>query len=189
VELLTIAQIAKQLDLPESTVRYYRDRFSEYIPTTGEGRGRRYKGEAVEVFSVIADKLRAGMPADILEVELRSRFAREMTAEPQSDRSSSTAAMVPAAAFIEVLARIDGALGTLGELPRVVEEQSREIEGLRRQLDDLTTAATAAATQQQLAEARDRELLSTVAELRKALETRQAPAPWWKRMLGLSPAA
>ena len=69
MELLTIAQIAKQLDLPESTVRYYRDRFSEYIPTTGEGRGRRYKGEAVEVFRFIADKLRAGMPADILEVE------------------------------------------------------------------------------------------------------------------------
>ena len=64
MELLTIAQIAKQLGLPESTVRYYRDRFSEYIPTTGEGRGRRYRGEAVEVFRVIADKLRAGMPAD-----------------------------------------------------------------------------------------------------------------------------
>ena len=188
MELLTIAQIAKQLDLPESTVRYYRDRFSEYIPTTGEGRGRRYRGEAVEVFRVIADKLRAGMPADILEVELRSRFAREVTAVPQPDRSSSTAAMVPAAAFIEVLARIDGALGTLGDLPRVVEAQSQEIEGLRRQLDDLSTAATAAATQKQAAEARDRELLSTVAELRKALETRPDPIPWWKRMLGLSPA-
>ena len=51
-------------------MRYYRDRFSEYIPTAGEGRSRRYKGEAVEVFGFIADKLRAGMPADILEVEL-----------------------------------------------------------------------------------------------------------------------
>ncbi len=189
MELLTIAQIAKQLDLPESTVRYYRDRFSEYVPTTGEGRGRRYRGEAMEVFSCIADKLRAGMPADILEGELRSRFAREVTAGPQSDRSSSTTAMVPAVAFMGILARIDGALGTLGELPRVVEEQSREIEGLRRQLDELSTAATAAATQQQLAEARDRELLSTVAELRKALEARSEPAPWWKRLLGVSPAA
>ena len=189
MELLTIAQIAKQLDLPESTVRYYRDRFSEYIPTTGEGRGRRYKGEAVEVFRFIADKLRAGMPADILEVELRSRFAREVTAGPQSDHSSSTAAMVPAAAFMEVLARIDGALGTLGELPRLVEEQSRDIERLRRRLDDLSTAATAAATQQQLAEARDRELLSTVTELRKNLETRVTSTPWRKRILGLSPAA
>ena len=97
--------------------------------------------------------------------------------------------MVPAAAFIEVLGRIDGALGTLGELPRVVEEQGWEMEGLRRQLDDLSTAATAAATQQQLAEARDRELLSTVAELRKDLETRVTSTPWWKRILGLSPAA
>ncbi len=40
MSLLTAAQIAKELNLPESTVRYYRDRFTEYIPTTGEGRNR-----------------------------------------------------------------------------------------------------------------------------------------------------
>ena len=97
--------------------------------------------------------------------------------------------MIPAAAFMAVLAPIDGALGTLGEFPRVVEEQGREIEGLCRQLDDLSTAAPAAATQQQLAEARDRELLSTVAALRSVLQMRPEPAPWWKRILGLSSAA
>lgn len=55
---LTIAQIAQQLGLPESTVRYYRDHFSDYIPVIGEGRQRRYPAEAVEVFQVIADTLR-----------------------------------------------------------------------------------------------------------------------------------
>ncbi|MGA3602949.1 hypothetical protein [Lysinibacillus agricola] len=44
-ELLTMAQIAKQLNLAESTARFYRDRFEDFIPSipsTGEGRKKRY---------------------------------------------------------------------------------------------------------------------------------------------------
>ncbi|NMP22926.1 MerR family transcriptional regulator [Sulfobacillus harzensis] len=55
---LTIAEIAQRLGLPESTVRYYRDHFTDYIPVIGEGRQRRDPAEAVEVFQVIADTLR-----------------------------------------------------------------------------------------------------------------------------------
>jgi len=59
VELLTIADIAKRLELPESTVRYYRDRFAPYVPSVGEGRGRRYRPEALAVLRFIADALRS----------------------------------------------------------------------------------------------------------------------------------
>jgi len=31
--LLTIADMARQLGIPEATVRYYRDRFTAYIPS------------------------------------------------------------------------------------------------------------------------------------------------------------
>lgn len=48
-KLLTIAQIAKELRMPESTARYYRDKFIEYIPYVGEGRSKRYRPETVEV--------------------------------------------------------------------------------------------------------------------------------------------
>lgn len=40
MELMTMAEIAKQSGLPESTVRYYRERFAPYVPAVGEGRGR-----------------------------------------------------------------------------------------------------------------------------------------------------
>jgi len=73
-ELLTVAEIAKRLDLPESTIRYYRDRFTSYIPTIGEGRNRRYRLEAVEVFRFIADTLRSGAPFEDVEVALRASF-------------------------------------------------------------------------------------------------------------------
>ncbi len=191
MELLTAAQIAKELNLPESTVRYYRDRFTDYIPMTGEGRNRRYRPEAMYVFAFIAERLRNNMPADVLETELRARFPVEITVEPQrpqTDSSSNTAAIVAAPAFLEVMARLGQALEDIGELPTVVEAQRQEIAGLRRQVAELTTAVTAAAAQQQASEARDRELLTTVAELRKALKPERPQAPWWRRLLGLEPA-
>lgn len=52
-QLLTMAQIAKQLNLTESTARFYRDRFEDFIPSVGEGRKKQYKLETVEVLRFI----------------------------------------------------------------------------------------------------------------------------------------
>lgn len=46
LDLYTINDIAKKIDLPESTVRDYRDRYQEFIPYTSEGRKRKYPQEA-----------------------------------------------------------------------------------------------------------------------------------------------
>jgi DNA-binding transcriptional MerR regulator len=56
MELMTMAELAKQTGLPESTVRYYRERFAPYVPVVGEGRGRHYHPEA------LASHLPAGAP-------------------------------------------------------------------------------------------------------------------------------
>lgn len=79
--LYTIAEIARRLRLPESTIRYYRDRFPEYVPSIGEGRNRRYPQEALDALRAIADAMRSGIPEDIVRDMLRSRFA--MTVVPQ----------------------------------------------------------------------------------------------------------
>ena len=47
-----MAQIAKQLNLAESTARFYRDRFEDFIPSIGEGRKKRYKPETIEGVAV-----------------------------------------------------------------------------------------------------------------------------------------
>jgi DNA-binding transcriptional MerR regulator len=61
-QLLTVRQLAEALNLPESTVRYYRDAFFDYIPSVGTGRRRRYPHEAVAVLRSIADNYAAGRP-------------------------------------------------------------------------------------------------------------------------------
>jgi len=52
--LLTVRQVADELGLPESTVRYYRDAFLEHIPVVGMGRRRRYPPPAVAVLRAVA---------------------------------------------------------------------------------------------------------------------------------------
>jgi len=52
--LLTLRELAAQLELPESTVRYYRDAFLDFIPSVGTGRRRRYPPQAAAVLRRIA---------------------------------------------------------------------------------------------------------------------------------------
>ena len=58
--LLTLRQVAEELGLPESTVRYYRDAFLDHIPSVGTGRRRRYPPPAVAVLRSIAQGYAAG---------------------------------------------------------------------------------------------------------------------------------
>lgn len=60
--LFTLRQLADQLGLPESTVRYYRDAFLDHIPSVGTGRRRRYPAQAVAVLRSIAKNYASGRP-------------------------------------------------------------------------------------------------------------------------------
>ena len=60
--LFTLRELADQLSLPESTVRYYRDAFLDHIPSVGTGRRRRYPPAALAVLRSIAKGYGAGLP-------------------------------------------------------------------------------------------------------------------------------
>lgn len=58
--LFTLKQLADELNLPESTVRYYRDAFLDHIPSVGTGRRRRYPAQAIAVLRSIAKQYSSG---------------------------------------------------------------------------------------------------------------------------------
>ena len=58
--LFTLRELADQLSLPESTVRYYRDAFLDHIPSVGTGRRRRYPEAALAVLRTVARAYAAG---------------------------------------------------------------------------------------------------------------------------------
>ena len=73
-ELLTMQAIAKALDIPESTARYFRDKYSEYIPSVGRGRNRRYEPGAIDVLRIIANGSQDGRTADEIREHLDQHF-------------------------------------------------------------------------------------------------------------------
>ncbi|MFW6323823.1 MAG: MerR family transcriptional regulator [Desulfovibrionales bacterium] len=75
-ELLTIKEIGKRLDLPESNIRYYRDKFEDFLPYVGQGRKRRYKPEALKIFSFISERLKNNVPSEEIARELAHNFPK-----------------------------------------------------------------------------------------------------------------
>jgi DNA-binding transcriptional MerR regulator len=73
-ELLTLKEISRRLNVPESSIRYYRDRFEEYLPARGEGRKRRYRSEALEIFRTIVQ----GYKNDRNAEEIKDHLERQL---------------------------------------------------------------------------------------------------------------
>ncbi|MCC8194002.1 MAG: helix-turn-helix domain-containing protein [Deltaproteobacteria bacterium] len=84
-ELLTIAELARNLDLPESTTRYYCNRFAEHLPSVGEGRRRRFKPEALDVLRTIAETMRRDKNAYAVDLALRGTVPSVPVAPVQHD--------------------------------------------------------------------------------------------------------
>ncbi|MDQ7832129.1 MAG: MerR family transcriptional regulator [Desulfovibrionaceae bacterium] len=72
--LYSIAAMARLLDVPESTLHYWKNRFHDHLPSLGEGRGRRFRPEALEIFRVIAAGLARGLSVDEVKADLAGRF-------------------------------------------------------------------------------------------------------------------
>ncbi|MBU1229080.1 MAG: helix-turn-helix domain-containing protein [Proteobacteria bacterium] len=74
VRLLSVAEIARRLGVPESTVHYWKNRFAQHLPSQGSGRQKRFRPEAVDVFRVIAEMFSLGHSTQDVMETLGKRF-------------------------------------------------------------------------------------------------------------------
>lgn len=96
-DLLTIKEIAQNLGIPESNIRYYRDKFESYLPYEGEGRKRRYRPEAQEIFAYIKDQFGKNKTGEEIERDLAHKFAvNARPSESDLERENGGAAGEPA---------------------------------------------------------------------------------------------
>jgi DNA-binding transcriptional MerR regulator len=150
LNLLTIAEIAKQMNIPESTVRFYRDRFEAYIPSVGEGRKKRYKPEAVKVLRIIAEGYNRKLTADEIESQLSTAFPRNVavTQEPQQAIATVQQQLV-SSEFVELLQVIADQKQAIEELRerqlRLEQEVFSRLEDRERKLDEVFEKFRAAA--------------------------------------------
>lgn len=206
--LYSLADIARELGLPHSTVRYYRDRFADYFPTVGEGRNRRYRPEAIAVVRTIAAAMSQGMTVEQVEELLAQNFPCNVS--PSQQQPVATQQPLPytpqqIAAMINAMATAIQALNQsvqqIAAAVERIEERLERVEGVREELSEFReqmrqfqeTAATLGAEQsKQLAELAEKVKqveekqwsTLTLDDVRKAIAEAQQSSrqPWWRRL-------
>lgn len=126
---LTIKEIAKQLQVPESNIRYYRDRFEDYIPSVGEGRRRRYKKEAIDVFSYIVQGYREEKNTEQIAAELAGMFPRTVHMDDGNDMKTTGDTNELMAAAPRGHAPDDSSLSVLQAQSRTLEHLAQALAG------------------------------------------------------------
>jgi len=171
-KVLSVAEIARELELPESTVHYWKNRFAQHLPSVGRGRQKRFKPEAVEVFSTISRLLKEGHTARDVMDQLAGSYPLQADALPEG------AAYAPApqvAGAMEPALKMAAAIGL--EIAKSVGE------GIRSVLTDAAGGQDVADIREGLEAAADRiatamreteALKSENAELREKLKVMEA---------------
>ncbi|MDR1777414.1 MAG: MerR family transcriptional regulator [Desulfovibrio sp.] len=124
--LLSIADIARHFSLPESTTRYYCKRFSQFIPSVGEGRRRRYRPETLEVIAAILDQMQKSRTAIAVEDALAALFPSNALAVQQAAAPAQQQQAAPPhfpAAALQMLERQTQALEGISQLMHVLVER------------------------------------------------------------------
>lgn len=160
---LTLKAIGESLGIPEATLRFYRDRYSEFIPCVGEGRTRRYPAAAIEVFKAIADLTKTGKRPDEITTSLYSSYAVNPTVTTaietqgetqQSQRNEKTlnamTAMIPQGQVIPLPEGIQAVMIALAEeqnslLKQLITAMDKRNSVITDGLPDVLTFAEAAA--------------------------------------------
>nr|WP_287411307.1 MerR family transcriptional regulator [Pseudodesulfovibrio sp.] len=81
-KVLSVAEIARELELPESTVHYWKNRFAQHLPSVGRGRQKRFKPEAIEIFGTISRLLKEGHTARDVMDQLSQNYPLQADAMP-----------------------------------------------------------------------------------------------------------
>ena len=155
--MLSIANISKELNIPESTLHYWKNRFAEYLPSIGRGRQRRYRTETIEIFRTISELLKLGHTTRDVKTQLADMYplnidparsanppSQTMPAMAQPQEMQLQTAVAVGTEIAKVLGeKLGQALNALssGMAPetmermqqgmRMLEDQARDMESLR----------------------------------------------------------
>jgi DNA-binding transcriptional MerR regulator len=186
METLTIAEIASRLELPESTVRYYRDRFATYIPVVGKGRGRRYPGEAVEIFRTIAEGLRSGQTAALVDETLSRLFPRNIeTVQTELAQATAAAPQQVAQAMVHVLFQqqeeIQAMRLSLEQIQADLNDHHEQNVSRMAEAFDTLKSHLDVQDNQNTRMARERDQF-IVSQMREFLQPKPETKSWWKKL-------
>lgn len=170
---LNLKEAAYKAGVHENTARFYRDKYEDYFPYTGEGRYRKYAPATIEILKTIKQCYDAGMEADAIRERLSRQYGipvhtTEMAVKtPQEEM-----------AFI-VVERLKNTMQQAIE--ETLEKQSnihaQQIEEFKKEIHELKEQI---AQQNHNNETRDKELMQKIREIQQTQKENENKKPWWK---------
>ncbi|MGE4423853.1 MAG: MerR family transcriptional regulator [Pseudodesulfovibrio sp.] len=168
-KVLSVAEIARELDLPESTVHYWKNRFAQHLPSVGRGRQKRFKPEAVEIFSNISRLLKEGHTARDVMDRLSQDYPLQADAVPAAPGGGAN---LQAVGSMDQVMTMAAAIGM--EIARSVGEGIRsvldpgsagapDVADIREGLEETALRISAAMQETEALKAENRELKEKLA--------------------------
>lgn len=129
----TLADLARQLDRPRTTVKDWAELFREFLPTIGSGRTMRYKEECAEIFTVIAKMKDANEPNELIRQHLR-RIVSEITVTTADDDEPRSVLADVFDSYKKLLTVVHHQQGTIDDLHDEVSQLREELKTTRDQV-------------------------------------------------------
>ncbi len=141
--LLSLADIARHFDLPESTARYYCKRFAAFLPIHGEGRRRRYGEETLEIVSKILELMKVGKNASAVENELARNYARTTdvyvpAVQQSSNITHNELANLDTSIALRILEQQNTAMQSIANSLNILANQQEHIKDLTKAANEAT---------------------------------------------------
>ena len=133
MELLTMAELAKRTNIPESTARYYKNKHEMYFPCEGSGRKKRYRVEAAEVLRIIAEGYNRNATATEINDLLSVQFTTFIDVHETTATTTATTQQQP---YFEILTALSDSIKTIADQQGRMDRMEQEIQELRRLITD-----------------------------------------------------
>lgn len=131
---MSLREVGRQLGVPPSTIVFYRDKFSKYIPSCGGGgRQRRYPVEAVEVFGRIRQMYGNNWSTEQIEQELALKFSSLLGEKVEGVQLNSCGGRDGAQLVNAVLDRVTDVLQNQDLFREEIRSLRDEMSGFRRE--------------------------------------------------------
>lgn len=174
-DLLSVLAMAKRLNLPESTARYYARKFDNFLPSVGEGRQKRYREGAIEIIGAIAEMARNNKSSDDIASQLSKQYpinAGIINNKPQQVLASYQQQDLPAI-FKDLLATHIEVINQSLTKDKLLLKQTEDIEQKNKELSE----------QKEKVAAQNKILKKAGEKIRELqIELDRAKSPFWKRI-------
>ena len=130
-QYISLREIGRRLNIPPSSVVYYKDKFSKFIPSSGgQGRRQRYPHEALDVFRRIREMFEKNWSAEQIEQNLSLKIGGILKNGQPDQRLIGAGAVTSEVAG--VLGRMADALQDQAMLRNELRSLLDEVAGMRR---------------------------------------------------------